>query len=51
VLWNRPIPEACPECGAAFLVEKVSKKHGRQLVCQNEGCHYARAEELPETAA
>jgi DNA topoisomerase-1 len=51
VLWNRPIPEACPECGAAFLVEKVTKKHGRQLVCQNEGCHYARAEELPETAA
>ena len=30
-----------------FLVEKITKKHGRQLVCNNEDCSYARqAEEL-----
>jgi DNA topoisomerase I len=45
-LWNRPVPEKCPDCGAPFLVEKVTKRHGRQLVCNNEDCSYVRAEEL-----
>ena len=45
-LWNRPLPEACPECGAAFLVEKVTKRHGRQLICNTESCSYVRSEEL-----
>jgi DNA topoisomerase-1 len=46
-LWNRPVAEKCPDCGAPFLVEKVTKKHGRQLVCNSEECSYARqAEEL-----
>ncbi len=49
VSWNRPIPEPCPKCAAPFLVEKVTKKHGRQLLCQNEACDYSRAEELVET--
>jgi DNA topoisomerase-1 len=51
VLWNRPVVEACPKCAAPFLVEKITKKLGRQLVCNNEDCDYARSEELPETAA
>ncbi len=51
VLWNRPIAEPCPQCGAPFLVEKITKKHGRQLLCNNEECDYARSEELPEEAA
>ncbi|HEY7791367.1 MAG TPA: type I DNA topoisomerase [Vicinamibacterales bacterium] len=46
--WNRPIAEKCPSCGASFLVEKITKKHGRQLVCQNDDCDYARTEELVE---
>jgi DNA topoisomerase-1 len=50
VLWNRPVAEACPKCGAPFLVEKITKKHGRQLLCNNEECDYSRVEELPETA-
>jgi DNA topoisomerase-1 len=45
-LWNRPVAEKCPDCGAPFLVEKVTKKHGRQLVCNNDDCSYVRAEEL-----
>jgi DNA topoisomerase-1 len=46
-LWNRPVAEKCPDCGAPFLVEKITKKHGRQLVCNNEDCSYVRqAEEL-----
>ncbi|HTI36657.1 MAG TPA: type I DNA topoisomerase [Vicinamibacterales bacterium] len=46
-LWNKPVAEKCPDCGAPFLVEKVTKRHGRQLVCNNEECHFTRqAEEL-----
>jgi DNA topoisomerase-1 len=45
-LWNRPMPEKCPDCGAPFLVEKITKRHGRQLICNNEECSYVRAEEL-----
>src|SRR3954451_3081346 len=45
-LWNRPVPEKCPDCGAPFLVEKITKRHGRQLICNNEECSYVRSEEL-----
>jgi len=45
-LWNKPIAEKCPECGAPFLVEKITKRHGRQLICNNESCSYVRSEEL-----
>jgi DNA topoisomerase I len=45
-LWNRPMPEKCPDCGAPFLVEKITKRHGRQLICNNEECEYSRSEEL-----
>ena len=50
-LWNRPIAEPCPKCGAAFLTEKITKRHGRQLICANEECDYVVAAELEETAA
>jgi DNA topoisomerase-1 len=46
VLWNRPVLEPCPQCQATFLVEKVTKRHGRQLLCHNEACDYVRSEEL-----
>jgi DNA topoisomerase-1 len=45
-LWNMPVAETCPECKSPFLVEKITKKHGRQLVCNNEECSYVRSEEL-----
>jgi DNA topoisomerase I len=51
VLWNRPFAEPCPKCGAPFLVEKVTKKLGRQMLCNNEECDYARSEELVEQPA
>jgi DNA topoisomerase I len=51
VLWNRPIDEKCPKCDAPFLVEKITKRYGRQLLCHNEACDYARSEALPDTAA
>jgi DNA topoisomerase-1 len=46
VLWNKPVLEPCPQCGEKFLVEKVTKRHGRQLMCHKEDCDYVRSEEL-----
>ena len=45
-LWNRPLNEACPTCHAPFLVEKITKRHGRQVLCNTEDCDYVRSEEL-----
>ena len=45
-VWNKPLPEKCPTCGALFLVEKVTKRHGRQVMCHNEDCDYVRSGEL-----
>ena len=41
--WNRPIPEPCPQCGAAFLVEKRSKTEGELKTCLNKDCGYKAA--------
>jgi DNA topoisomerase-1 len=49
-LWNKPVAEKCPDCGAPFLVEKITKRHGRQLICHNESCSYVRSEELEPVA-
>jgi DNA topoisomerase-1 len=50
-LWNKPVLEPCPKCGWTFLTEKITKRHGRQLICANEACDYVRAAELEEVAA
>jgi len=47
-LWNKPIAEPCPKCGREFLTEKITKRHGRQLICSNEDCDYSRSAELEE---
>ena len=43
--WDRPIPEACPECGSPFLVEKFSRKKGRLKACPNKECGFQQAQE------
>jgi DNA topoisomerase-1 len=50
-LWNKPVLEPCPKCHAPFLTEKITKRHGRQLICANEDCDYVRSEELEEATA
>ena len=45
-LWNRPLPEACPTCRSPYLVEKITKRAGRQVLCPNGECDYVRSEEL-----
>jgi DNA topoisomerase-1 len=45
VLWNRPIARACPDCATPYLVEKVTKRDGRRLLCEKEGCGYVEKTE------
>ena len=45
-VWNKPLAEPCPTCSAQFLVEKVTKRWGRQVLCHNDDCDYVRSEEL-----
>ncbi|HVR70797.1 MAG TPA: type I DNA topoisomerase [Vicinamibacteria bacterium] len=41
--YHRPLPEPCPDCGRAYLLEKETKKEGKVIFCGNEACHYKRA--------
>jgi DNA topoisomerase-1 len=47
--WDKPIAEACPECGSPFLLEKYSKKDGAYIACPKSGkngtCTYRRTKE------
>ena len=43
-----PIPEPCPKCGAAFIVEKRGKL-GVVRTCIKEGCDWEM--EVPEVPA
>ena len=45
-LWKRPLAEACPKCKREYVVEKTTKRHGRQVFCDNDECDYIRSEEL-----
>jgi DNA topoisomerase-1 len=45
VVWQRPVAEPCPKCGATFLTERVAR--GRQMrTCVREGCDYKQEEEI-----
>ena len=44
VAWSRPVPEKCPDCGGAYLIEKFLKS-GNFLQCPATGCKYKR--EMP----
>ncbi len=43
--WDRPLPEKCPDCGAAFLVEKTTKRDGTTVRCLEKECGYSRSVE------
>jgi len=49
-LWNKPIEKPCPECGAPFVTEKVTKRFGTEHVCASEGCGWKEQVEAPESA-
>jgi DNA topoisomerase-1 len=37
-LWDKPVAKPCPHCGAAFMVEKETKKEGKIHKCLNPAC-------------
>jgi len=49
VSWDRPLPQPCPNCGAKFVVQKVSRA-GTRIRCISEGCGYSTDGESPEAA-
>lgn len=33
-VWDKPVEQECPNCGASFMVKKVTKTHGPNLYCR-----------------
>ncbi len=50
VLWDRPVAEKCPQCGAAFLVKRENRRGSGRIRCVKEGCGYAQDIGSPEAA-
>lgn len=48
VSWDKPVNQACPECGNNYMVEKYSKKKGKFLRCPV--CKFELVEEVESTA-
>jgi DNA topoisomerase-1 len=40
VLWDKPLPQACPNCGAPYILERYTKKQGLVRYCANKSCDY-----------
>jgi DNA topoisomerase I len=45
VLWNKPLPDPCPMCGAPFTLIKTTKKSGTFRFCNNEECKFRESVE------
>jgi DNA topoisomerase-1 len=46
VAWGKPIPEACPQCGGSYLIEKYLKA-GPVAQCPNNECKFKKPLETP----
>ncbi len=42
-VWEKPVAEACPNCGSPIMLEKMSKTSGSVRHCPNEACKYEHA--------
>ena len=49
VSWDRPMPKPCPQCGAVFVVQKVSRS-GSRLRCIAVGCGWGVDSDEAEAA-
>ena len=47
-LWNKPLDRPCPECGAPFITEKVTKRNGTEHVCASETCSWKEQIQAPD---
>jgi DNA topoisomerase-1 len=34
------VPQPCPDCGSAYLVEKTTKRDGTRWQCPNKECGF-----------
>jgi DNA topoisomerase-1 len=53
VLWSKPVDKACPICDRPYLLSKNTKRDGKRLICDAEGCDHAEPveeEDQPATA-
>ena len=41
-IWDRPVPEECPQCGHPFLVERQTRGGAVVLACPKKGCNYKK---------
>ncbi|MCS7158150.1 MAG: type I DNA topoisomerase [Blastocatellia bacterium] len=48
-VWDRPVNRACPQCGASFLLEKVTRRKERIQYCHRSECSYREAVVEEET--
>jgi DNA topoisomerase-1 len=39
-VWDRPVSEPCPQCGAPFLVQKYTSRGGNYKTCRTKDCRY-----------
>jgi hypothetical protein len=47
-VWDKPVLEPCPKCGAGFVTEKVTKRYGIVRKCPREECDWVFQPELAE---
>ncbi|OGR13705.1 MAG: DNA topoisomerase I [Desulfobacula sp. GWF2_41_7] len=38
--WDKPVDKPCPDCDSPYLIEKESKREGKQLKCPNRECAF-----------
>jgi DNA topoisomerase-1 len=46
VVWDRPVPEPCPQCKAPFLTKRVARGGAVSMRCVAEGCGYASGSDV-----
>jgi DNA topoisomerase I len=51
VVWNKPVPEQCPECNSPYLLEKSTKRDGLVRYCNEESCSYKVPVETEEVSS
>ncbi|MDR1012407.1 MAG: type I DNA topoisomerase [Coxiellaceae bacterium] len=39
-VWNEPLSEKCPKCDWKILTLKITKRHGTEKICPQNGCGY-----------
>jgi DNA topoisomerase-1 len=49
VVWKRPVARPCPQCSRPYMLERITKRWGHQLMCDNADCkHVEVVEEAKE---